>query len=48
MDVGAFIVMPNHVHGILWINPVGAPFMALHDPGADNPGAMNRAPTLVE
>lgn len=48
IDVDAFIVMPNHAHGILWINPVGAPFMAPHDPGADDPGAMNRAPTLGE
>lgn len=48
IDVDASIVMPNHAHGILLINPVGAPFMAPHDPGADNPGAMNRAPTLGE
>lgn len=58
IDVDAFIVMPNHAHGILLLNPVGAPFMAPHDPGADSPGAMNpgamnrgamnRAPTLGE
>ncbi len=53
IDVDAFIVMPNHVHGILWINPVGARFIAPrfvapHDVDAGVPGAMNRAPTLGE
>jgi len=48
IDVDAFVVMPNHVHVILWINPVGALFMAPHDSGADNPNAINRAPTMGE
>jgi len=48
IDVDAFVVTPNHVHGILWINPVEAPFKAPHDSGADNPGAMNHTPTLGE
>jgi hypothetical protein len=44
----AFIVMPNHVHGIII---VGAQFIAPSDgfgKGAINQGAMNRAPTLGE
>ncbi|MBI4000088.1 MAG: transposase [Candidatus Omnitrophica bacterium] len=42
-----FIVMPNHVHGIIAI--VGAPFMAPNDhDGIANKGAINRAPTLGE
>jgi hypothetical protein len=50
-----FVVMPNHMHGIII---VGAPFMAPYGPGAVNPGAVNqgavnpgainRAPTLGE
>jgi len=43
VELDAFVVMPNHVHGII---VVGAPFMAPHDSGAMNQGAMNRAPTL--
>jgi len=40
----AFIVMPNHVHGIIM---VGAQFIAPSDGfGATNPGVMNHAPTL--
>jgi REP element-mobilizing transposase RayT len=44
----AFVVMPNHVHGILL---VGAQFIAPSDSfemGAPNQGAINRAPTLGE
>ena len=42
----AFIVMPNHVHGI---NIVGAQFIAPSDGfGATNQGVMNHAPTLGE
>ncbi len=46
IELDEFVVMPNHVHGIL--HNVGAPFMA---PGLSAPepsDAMNRAPTLGE
>ncbi|CBL45870.1 Hypothetical protein HDN1F_22870 [gamma proteobacterium HdN1] len=44
VDVDAFVVMPNHVHGVVVItNPVGAQFNA-----PNTQGAMNRAPTLGE
>ena len=42
----AFVVMPNHVHGIITI--VGAQFIAPKDRDAVNPGAINRAPTVGE
>jgi putative transposase len=50
MFLDAFIVMPNHIHGIIL---VGAQFIAPHH-SEQNPvgvapqGAMNRAPTLGE
>jgi len=40
--VDEFVVMPNHVHGVLAL--VGAPFMAPRSKELE--GAMNRAPTL--
>jgi REP element-mobilizing transposase RayT len=43
MDI--HVVMPNHLHGIVWIKPVGAQFIAPH---TTHPGAINRAPTLGE
>lgn len=50
VDVDAFVVMPNHVHGIIVINGVGAQFIAPNthetDAAAINLGAINRAPTL--
>ncbi|MEJ5348028.1 MAG: transposase [Desulfosoma sp.] len=39
IQLDAFVVMPNHVHGIVWIQPVGAQFIAPHG------GVMNHAPT---
>ncbi|HEX9662732.1 MAG TPA: transposase [Candidatus Binatia bacterium] len=50
MRVDGFVVMPNHIHGIIM---VGAQFIAPHDMQQnvfENPrqGAMNRAPTLGE
>ena len=42
LELDEFVVMPNHVHGII---TVGAPFMAPYGPGAINQGAINRAPT---
>jgi len=45
LELDECVVMPNHMHGIII---VGAPFMAPNGPGAVNPGAINRAPTLGE
>ena len=49
LEIDEFIVMPNHIHGILI---VGAQFIApsslRHDDHDAKPGAMNRAPTLGE
>ncbi|MDP1696576.1 MAG: hypothetical protein Q8L45_02120 [Xanthomonadaceae bacterium] len=44
----AFVIMPNHFHGIVSIHPVGAQLIAPHDRGAMKHGAMNRAPTVGE
>jgi REP element-mobilizing transposase RayT len=47
VELDAFVVMPNHIHGIVVItNPVEAQFIAPNTQGAMNQGAMNRAPTL--
>ncbi len=48
VSLDAFVVMPNHIHGILHITPVGAQFIAPDstEQGAMNQGAINRAPTL--
>ena len=49
VELDAFIIMPNHIHGILCIAPVGAQFIAPNPdtaPNPDNQGAMNRAPTV--
>jgi hypothetical protein len=50
-ELGGFVVMPNHVHGIVM---VGAQFIAPDPPGAGhlhpviNQGVINHAPTLGE
>jgi putative transposase len=51
----SFVVMPNHVHGIIVLNPVEARFIAPNDvvrcKGEDqgaHQGAMNLAPTVGE
>lgn len=54
IEVDQFVVMPNHIHGILLL--VGAQFIAPHTPNCNTPrhntassqGAINRAPTLGE
>lgn len=45
VNLDAFVVMPNHVHGVIVINGVGAQFIA-PKPLQPNQGAINRAPTL--
>jgi putative transposase len=49
VNIDGFVVMPNHVHGILF---VGAQFIAPDTPHThrerNEKGAMNRAPTLGE
>ena len=44
VTLDAFVVMPNHVHGIILLHDVGAQFIA---PNNDQ-GAINRAPTVGE
>ena len=46
----AFIVMPNHVHGLLFLpGSVGAGLAPPHDSAArGEPGAASRAPTLAD
>ncbi len=43
IHIGEFVVMPNHVHGIIILNNVGARFIAPHE--SPTRGAINRAPT---
>ncbi|MDO8811262.1 MAG: transposase [Gallionella sp.] len=47
VGLDSFVVMPNHIHGIIMLHDVGAQFIVPNnDQGAANPGAMNRAPTI--
>lgn len=46
VELDSFVVMPNHIHGIILLNTVVARFIAPNDDGAANQGAMNHAPTL--
>jgi len=49
IELDSFVVMPNHIHGIIVLNDVGAQFIAPNNnDGAINQGAMNRAPTVGE
>jgi len=43
VELDAFMIMPNHVHGIIVLNDVGAQFIA-----PNYQGVMNHAPTLGE
>jgi putative transposase len=51
LQLDEFIVMPNHVHGIVVLTNVGAQFIApvrnatAENQGTSNQGAINRAPT---
>lgn len=40
VELDCFIVMPNHIHGIVVLNGVGARFIAPDHDGATNSGAM--------
>ena len=46
IELDEFVIMPNHVHGIIWIvgAPLGAPQIA--NPGSKQ-GAASSAPTLA-
>jgi len=44
VELDCFVVMPNHIHGIVVLNDVGAQFITPNN----NQGAMNRAPTVGE
>ncbi len=48
VELDCFVVMPNHIHGIVVLNGVGAQFIAPNHDGATNSGAINRAPTVGE
>ncbi len=59
VDLDSFVVMPNHIHGIVILNDVGARFTSkrflcpvgiapITNPAEGNQGAMNRAPTIGE
>ena len=45
VSLDAFVVMPNHVHLIVWLNAVGAPFAGARSPRPGRAGA-SPAPTL--
>jgi putative transposase len=45
LDVDAFVVMPNHVHGILVLSDVGAPLVGARV-GVDEKAATRAAPTV--
>jgi putative transposase len=51
VGIDEFVIMPNHVHGIVWINEyqndrVGAQFIAPTDIDVNFRGVINHAPTL--
>jgi len=48
VELDCFVVMPNHIHGIVVLNGAGARFIAPDHDGSTNSGAMNRAPTVGE
>lgn len=59
VGIDEFVIMPNHIHGIISLSPVGARFIApdagqgvtgdgVTGRGAANQGAINRAPTVGE
>jgi len=49
VELDSFVVMPNHIHGIVMLNDIGARFIAPNNnPSEENQGAMNRAPTVGE
>jgi len=45
LELDAFVVMPNHVHGIIVIDPVGAGLALPDHLGKGEPGAASSAPT---
>jgi putative transposase len=53
LDVDGFVVMPNHLHGILVLSDVGAPLVGAHDAARDaetgsHKGRPYEAPTIGE
>jgi REP element-mobilizing transposase RayT len=49
VELDNFVVMPNHIHGIVLLNDVGARFIAPNNgQGTENKGAINRAPAVGE
>jgi REP element-mobilizing transposase RayT len=47
LEVDAFVVMPNHIHGILVLSDVGAPLVGARDEATDAGAATRAAPTAV-
>jgi len=50
VTLDSFCVMPNHIHFIVWLNPVGAPLAGAHDasPMTRAGAGASPAPTLAE
>jgi len=48
VTLDSFCVMPNHVHFIVWLNPVGAPLAGARDANAATRAGASPAPTLGE
>jgi REP element-mobilizing transposase RayT len=46
VHIDEFIVMPNHIHGIIWIKPVGAGLALPNNISNTNEGGPRPAPTL--
>ena len=43
-----FCIMPNHIHFIVWLNPVGAPLAGARKENAATRAGASPAPTLAE
>jgi len=45
IELDAFVIMPNHVHGIVWIRDTGDdPAVGTHDAGANGRAPLHRPP----
>ncbi len=48
VSIDSFVVMPNHVHFIVWLNPVGAPLAGAHGARPTARAGASPAPTLAD
>jgi REP element-mobilizing transposase RayT len=46
VSLDAFVVMPNHIHFVVWLNPVGAPLAGAHAADHTTRAGASPAPTL--